>query len=237
MNKELFNTIQKEAKVLHEEILEVCKLDAHINEWYKGCQIYFSPIVEYPDVMFLGINPGQGFSKNDSEHKRVEKFEPLEMNEYLQHSYTLADSWKRIFRDDLNKDAALINSFKTNMFFWATKGETELNKFLGALNRYNDKLGDRCVFQARKWIKTMITELSPGVLIVEGKSALDNLIKCFTNNELEMFDYDVKHRGYLKINEGEGCYIYCVERIYSNLKNEDGVVEFLQEMIEEGAIK
>lgn len=227
MSKEVFEQIQNEVKDVHKEILSICEKNQRIKELYKGCQIYFSPIPKLPvDVMFLGINPGQGFY-NHNNNQLVEKFEPLEKHEYIEHSYTLADSWRDIFEKDLNRIDLLENSFKTNFYFWATKGEPELKAFLGELNKVREKLGDEIVFKSVKWVKSLILELSPRVLIVEGKFAFQQLKRCFSNEELKMFD---ENSGYIK--KDLDCYFFCTTRCYSNMTNVDNVVEFLQEKID-----
>ena len=230
MSKEIFDQIQKEAKDIHNEILSICEKNEKIKELYKGCQIYFSPISNIPvDVMFLGINPGQGFYSHNN-NQLVEKYEPLEKHEYIEHSYTLADSWREIFEKDLNRIDLLENSFKTNFYFWATKGEKELESFLGELNKVKEKFGDKIVFKSVNWIKSLILELSPRVLIVEGKFAFKELKRCFSNKELEMYN---EYEGYIN---GLDCYVFCTTRCYSNMKNTDNVIEFLQGQIEQGLI-
>jgi len=72
----MFENLQKEVIEVNEKILSLCEQNPKIKELYKGCQIYFSPLIKNPDLMLIGINPGSGFYK--ANRTIVQKFEPLE---------------------------------------------------------------------------------------------------------------------------------------------------------------
>lgn len=63
MNKEI-KEMQEEVVLLGKQIEDICKSDPEVDNLYLGTQIYYSPLKEKMEIMFIGINPGPGRSKD-----------------------------------------------------------------------------------------------------------------------------------------------------------------------------
>jgi hypothetical protein len=61
----MFENLICEVKGLNERILDECKKNDKIENLYRGCQIFFSPVKEKHEVMLIGINPGPGYYNSE----------------------------------------------------------------------------------------------------------------------------------------------------------------------------
>lgn len=58
-----FSEISGEAMLLHQQIPDAAIYNPNIKELYKGCQLFFSPLIEKPEYLLIGFNPGGGYQK------------------------------------------------------------------------------------------------------------------------------------------------------------------------------
>lgn len=82
MNTTELDEIVKEADEWHSKLEGLYKTDDNVNKLYRGIDIWFSPIIERPEIMFLGINPGAGYFKNNN-NTLVHRIQPREKPEYV----------------------------------------------------------------------------------------------------------------------------------------------------------
>jgi hypothetical protein len=143
---------------------------------YKGIQLYFSPLNK-SDILFIGINPGIGYFKYKNEN--VKRFKPLEKFEYNSQKYYLATQTKKIFKD-LNLGVVFSKSIKINHFPYATATENDLHKLLE-----RHKSTHNLFSIAKKFVENTIVEVSPKLIICEGKSSFDRLKKYFGSDPIE----------------------------------------------------
>ena len=133
---------------------------------YKGIQLYLSPL-QKADILFIGINPGAGYF--NYENKKVKRFNPLKNFEYVGQKYYLATQTKKVFYQmKLEKD--FINAVKINHFPFATRDVNDLN-FL--LEKYDENL--KLYYLSKEFVLSTIKQVSPRLIICEGKSSFDRL--------------------------------------------------------------
>jgi hypothetical protein len=167
MNKTLSN-LQREVRALHAEILAECGRNSALKEIYKGCQIYYNKLYPQQDIMLLGINPGGGFWR--ANRQLAERFEPI-----VDENFDLAVEVKSVFQE-LGKPGLYEKSFRTNCYFFATDSESKLKQFLQLLPK---QLRAELDIKSRQWIKIMVTQASPKIIICEGISAYHRLLSAF----------------------------------------------------------
>ena len=162
----MFESLQKEVIEVNEKILSLCEQNSKLKELYKGCQIYFSPLVKNPDLMLIGINPGSGFYKANK-NQIVQKFEPLEKYE---EGYDLAQEVKcGVFRH-FGREDIFNSTFKTNVYFFATDNVDRLKCLLKLFPEdFRIEVKEKSI----KWLKEFITLISPKLILCEGHTAFD----------------------------------------------------------------
>jgi len=208
----MFEDLISEVKEMHERILAECEKNDEISKLYKGCQIFFSP-VEKHEVMLIGINPGSGYSR--SEEERVEIFEPLSEHEYFKYDYALAHHVKDIFTR-ANKIEKLKDSIKTNLFFWATYGEDSFGEFLTKIS--DPQLRDDIYETSKKWIREIVEQVTPQIIICEGTGNAYNNLKdrVFKGKFIE----EEVGSGRIKIGKIGNINVLAFKRSRSNVANE-----------------
>jgi hypothetical protein len=178
MNERLVK-MQDGVKALHDKILDESHKNQVVNDLYGGCEIYFSPFIENPDVMLLGINPGSGF-KNENGIP-VASFVPPE-----QHGKTnLIGDLEGCFNRLGNKNI-INNTFVTNVYFFSTYGTESFNQFLAALPK---DLKDELIDNSKIWVKELIIISSPKIIVCAGSAAFD----CLRNHKSEMITIQNKY--------------------------------------------
>lgn len=211
-----YNTIRDELKQLIEEIESNQIIFGKIEKYYKGVQILYSNIVHKPQIMLIGINPGDGYYKQKGE--RVRKFEPEKKLEYSYdcYKYPLARNTKKLY-ELAGCSEYLANSVKSNCFFFATNTEKELYQMLSYLKEF------KLYKKSDLWINKLIDIVEPEIIICEGKSAFDRVVKikdCKPVNN--------KHYCYAKYNNIE---IIGYRRIRSSIRYINEVAKILKEKV------
>jgi uracil-DNA glycosylase len=163
----MLTTLQNEVKAINDKIIALCEQNPELKALYKGCQIYFSPLVKNPDLMLIGINPGSGYFKNNG--KPVQKFEPVD--NYNEGGILFEEFKYGIFRK-LNKETVFESSFITNAYFFATDTKNDLEVFLKLLP---EDFRIEVKQQSVKWLKQIVSNVSPKLILCEGHTAFDYL--------------------------------------------------------------
>lgn len=227
MKKE-FENIEIEARGFIDRVIKVVNADNRLKELYRGAQVYFSPIREKPEIMFLGINPGAGYYNNNN-NTPVYKFDPPKEIEYLAEYYSLADEWKYVFGEKcLKYNDGLKYALKTNCFYIATKTGRNLDKFIRISREH---LNNEIVEKSRDWTKRMIKAVSPKILICEGFSSF-NWLKRFYGDELSIREKESEEAGACcKCARLAGIVVLGFARVYSRFKNIDVVIDKIDEYL------
>jgi len=226
MDLSLLSKLEKEAREIDSKLSILYEKDEEIRKLYRGTSLWFSSIVENPDVMFLGINPGSGFFNNNNK-TLCHFYEPLKIMEYVDNSqsYQLKWEWNYIFGEKgLNRLDVLANSVKTNFCYLATEDKAALKKLF---TQIRGKLGIAPYEVFGNWTRQVVQQINPKLLICEGKESLCFLKDwSFKNEYIEdssFEDISKGHIGNIKILQ--------VSRTYSTLKNTDGIIAEIGKMI------
>lgn len=183
-------TIGQEVKEFADRLIQRANEDEELGKLYKGTQIFFSPVVKNPQILFLGINPGSGYFNGT--HKPVYKFEPQEKMEYVSEEFNLSDDWKYVFGhswykdnpDSLQRPDILENACKINCFFFATNNSRDLKKLIKLSQKY---FGNELFVKSKDWTRRIVRFLEPQIIICEGKQAFV-YFENFFRPELEIID-------------------------------------------------
>ena len=208
-----YQEIKTEIETFVNDFNENENLSKKIDKYYKGTQVFFTPLVKNPTYMFIGINPGLGFSK--SEKRNVKRFSPLEKSEYSWGEYALARETRKLFELANISKSEIDDSVKSNCFFFATKNEKELYALLSNLKQ------NKVYTKSEKWIDRIAQIVSPKIIICEGKSAFDR----FTKNK----DCKIEIIDKVLYTKYENTHIIGYKRIFSNIRDINKVAKLLKE--------
>ena len=219
MNKTIISNLTLQAKDIDKKLNELYKTDAEIQTLYRGTSLWYSPIVDNPEVMFLGINPGAGFYNNNN-HQLCHFFEPLKIMEYVDEtqSYQLKWEWNYVFGEKgLNRLDVLARSVKTNFCYLATEDEAALKKLF---TQIRGKLNIAPYEVFGNWTRQVVQQIHPKLLICEGKDALEFLRNWSFKNEYK----EIENAANLRKGQIGDIKVLQVSRTYSTLKNADGII-------------
>ncbi len=226
MNKTIISNLTLQAKDIDKKLNELYKTDVEIQALYRGTSLWYSPIVENPEVMFLGINPGAGFYNNNN-HQLCHFFEPLKIMEYTdpKQDYQLKWEWMYVFGEKgLNRLDVLSKSVKTNFCYLATEDEAALKKLF---TQIRGKLNIAPYEIFGNWTRQIIQQINPKLLICEGKDALEFLKTWSFKNEYK----DEAPVNGLKKGTIGNIKVLQVSRTYSTLKNADSIISEIGKLI------
>lgn len=196
---------------------------------YGGFYIWDSKYIENPEIMFIGINPGNG-NPNNSGEVNVEPQEQMSYMEFLDgenNSYTLARETVDVFRmagysEQEVRELLNEKSVKTNLFYLITSTQKDIEKCINQLPEYSyaDYGKKSC-----EWTSRLIGIMNPRIIICEGKRVFDIVTDCDEIVELK-WENDC---GFC-ITEGRRI-IIGYSRLYSNIKNKQAVVELIKRFV------
>ena len=173
--------MEHEVEALASRIEAIATSYPAVKKCYKGTQIYFSELFYRPGIMFLGINPGQGYWKHN--HEIVKKYQPLDYNEYYDFyecggysGYQLAKDWVYIFEKGLCRLDLLKTSVKSNCYFFATKNIDELHQLKKNLTGI---IPEDLEEKSRQWNTVLLESIHPSILICEGITVQNKLIEWY----------------------------------------------------------
>ena len=220
--------MENEVEDFANEIENISSYNSDVEEYYKGTQIYFSGLVCNPGIMFLGINPGQGYWKQNNEI--VRRYEPLDYNEYYDFyycggysGYQLAKDWVDIFENRVCRLDLLKHSVKSNCYFFATKNTSDLNQLKNELDGITDYDLEE---KSKEWNRTLLDYIQPYILICEGYGVRDKLYEWYPD-EFEMYD---EYTGKLSLDNGD-IDVLVIKRTYSNIQDKASVSNELSDLI------
>lgn len=227
MEKIILEKLKNEAKSLDSKLTSLYSTDEEIRNLFRGTSLWYSPIVENPDVMFLGINPGAGFYNNNN-NQLCHFFEPLKIMEYVDdsQSYQLKWEWNYVFGEKgLNRKDVLEKSVKTNFCYLATENEAALKKLFTQIRGKLD-IAPYEIFG--NWTRQVIKQIKPKLLICEGKDALEFLKDWSFKNEYK----EIESAADLRKGQIGDIKVLQVSRTYSTLKKADGIIKEIRKIIE-----
>lgn len=162
----------------NEQLNEQLKNNENAKDQYYGFEVIDGKIIENPEILFVGINPGKG---NGEPHYEV-KFES-ERCSYIDpfdegYTYPLAEFSICILRKlGLEDDDKIIEYLetkcvKTNLYHIITKGTKDIKPVLDTINSdraYRDKCNEFCI--------DLIKAIKPKIIIFEGKGVYNSIVE------------------------------------------------------------
>jgi len=226
-----FNQLKNEVLTVHQIIKKIAKDNKELKDIFCGTDILYSPLncSENPKILLLGYNPGCGYFNENNEI--IEDLEEGEKFEYIDGEYILANEFRELLKH-CNQYELMEHIIKSNVYYFGTPSMDAFNKFMSILNAneefqdvakriLNRESGNYLNNLAKRWTKFLIEDIvKPDLIICEGKSTFENLLKQFIISDAYGF----------KINFPLDKIIY-YERIYSNIKNKDEFCEKLNSLI------
>jgi len=176
-----FKQLSREVQQVKDVIKGKAETDNRINEIYKGTMILYSNLIDNPDFMFIGINPGAGYyNETNNIEKRID-FRPINEFEYVTSEgenwdYSLAKETRDVFKKSkyYNKFS---RSVKTNVIFTSTHNIVDYEKLYSLLiEEYEINMYQ----YAKKWIIELIGMVKPKVIICEGAKAFNFLSEWYS---------------------------------------------------------
>lgn len=222
MDNSIFENIEKEADEFNKKLLELYDTDEVIKKLYRGIRIWYSPIIENPQIMFLGINPGAGYYSNTG--KPENDLKPMKKMIYAdpEHDFCLKWEWDYVFGEQgLNRRDLLESSVKSNFCYFITESSKDLIAFL---KQFEIKLGISPYKLCGNWTNQLVKNIKPKILICEGKDAFDLLKNWSFRNEIKI-DEEIQG-GYL-----DDITVLYFKRTYSNLKDKEKIIQTLSNYI------
>ena len=196
---------------------------------YNGFHVWYSKFIEEPEIMFIGINPGNG-NPNNSGGIEVKPSYQMSYLEYLDGenpTYTIARDTIKAFTkagytEEEIRDLLNNKSVKTNFHYIITNKQGDISKCLNALGkgRFTEYWG-----QSFNWTGKLLGILKPKVIICEGKGIFKEMAENMIGNENAVWENDC---GYFQ--EGETTFLG-YGRVFSNIKNIDAFSELIREYI------
>ena len=228
MNTTELDEIAKEADEWHSKLEGLYKTDDNVNKLYRGIDIWFSPIIERPEIMFLGINQGVGYYKNNN-NTLVHRIQPREKPEYVDDEvfYILKRDWEYVFRDKencLNRRDLLEKSVKSNFCYFATENTKSMEKLF---TQMSCKFGISPYKLCGDWTYRMIKSINPKILICEGKKAFDLL--CRWSFPDEFIKYEITQS--VKRGHIDSIKVIQVTRFFSTLRDAGEIVKQIQKSL------
>ena len=159
------NNIRTEVENLFESIFAEIELNTEAQRLYNGWQVWFSKIIDNPEILFIGNNPNN--VQNDPD------FDPHENFDYItdERNWELKDSTIELFKDkSLAKYFDSEKCVKTNYYYIGTSSARNLEKLRGELEK--SEKGKILVRdfnrKSKEWTTQIIKKLNPKIIICEG---------------------------------------------------------------------
>ena len=212
-----YKDIANDVAIFRDQLLESIKDKPIEKILFKGIQIYFSPLVSNPTILFMGINPGAGyFNYND---KLVDRLSPLDKHEYLEddYKYTLKNNAIKLL-ELANASYLLEKSVKSNYYYVATNKEADIYQLFAYLPEL--KFYEKSKF----WTSKIIELVNPKIILCEGVRVFDKICEIISCKKInsEFWNYA----------ESEKYYILGYKRRYSNMLYSDKVADQLRILLE-----
>lgn len=206
----------------------------HKNLYY-GFEVVDGKLIEHPDILFIGINPGRGneeYGRKIFETSRISYLDVYneDYREDYKNGYHLAEKTIRFFHkagwdDHRIKEVFSERAVKTNFFHLATLNRTDLEKVLKDVNRSKEYFSKSAEFSIQ-----LINILKSKVIILEGKTVFDFIVEeCYEEKVWNDKDF-----GYF-FDEPNQSHILGYNRNISN-ENREYFVKKLKEVLEKDSV-
>jgi len=209
-----------EVKDVNKKIIKTCEDNKQLKDTYRGYQIFLGTISFNPNVMYIGINPGDGFFMKYG--KLLERSEPFKEQDTKNELWRLIQyCLTKIGRKEYLDDIVLIN-----YYFFSTSNLKKLHLFFKLLPK---ELRKEILEKSDLWIKTLITEISPKYIICGGSYTLGKLKRLY-KYEYESLPEKNKNNLVGKLNNII-VFTYKRHRRIRNMKDREEFIKYLEKYI------
>lgn len=224
IQEEYENQIGVEVEALAKDISEALLKDESVRSFYHGWRVMFSPMFKNPDILIIGINPGNGQSGVEDWSFWPED----ELFEYINtgYNFALARETKEVFERAGLSSTLEKSTVKTNYFYLSTTKEADLyiiTDYLKSIATNNDSLRETFFAKSAHWTKKFIDITNPRIILCEGKSAYNNVTDLFP----EYGEYDWQNDCGYTIVPKDNIVIIGYGRRYSGIKNKEALTNLL----------
>lgn len=190
---ESISTWKIEVKDYNESLQNLLDNKSSKKDLYYGFEVIDGQLIEKPTILFIGINPGIGSGKYNRDIFETEQISYLDIfnedyREDYPDKYYLAEKTIAFFAD-IGWEEKKIQKFfgnkvvKTNFYHLATKDVKALSAVLRDIDHK-----DKYFAKSAEFSISLIKVLRPKVVILEGKTVFQNIVKeCY---ELDNWDND-----------------------------------------------
>ena len=205
------------------------------KDLYYGFEVIDGKLIENPEILFIGINPGRGNEERDrnvfatDNISYLDKYDDAYRVDYPKR-YHLAEKTIKFFElagwnDAKIKEVFSVKVVKTNFYHLATLNRTDLEKVLQDVNRSKEYFSKSAEFSIK-----LINILKPKVIILEGKTVFDFIVEeCYEEKVWNDKDF-----GYF-FDQPNQSHILGYNRNISN-ENREYFVKKLKEVLEEDRV-
>lgn len=227
------NTIEEWKKEVT-EYLEKINIQLQKSEdsknLYYGFEVIDGQLKMNPEILFIGINPGKGNSVRHYEIKleteRISYLDGFDGN----YKYTLAKETIEIFKLVVDNEDEIISKFekdcvKTNFYHISTDDDKDIKKCFDKSDMKFGEYWNKCL----EFNLKLITILKPRIVVFEGKSIYDEIIK--DTYEIKDSWNNLLDFGYY-FSEKENIHFLGYKRIFSNITtNKEIIAEKLKSIL------
>lgn len=182
------NEWKSKVNEFNSELSKKLELDSNKKDLYYGFEVFDGRIIEQPKILFIGINPGKGNGRKNRNIFDTEKISYLDIynidyKDDYENGYHLAEKTIKFFKQIDWEDKKIKNCFeqdvmKTNFYHLATEDISDLKSVLKDIDYKEEYFKKSAEFSIQ-----LINILKPKILILEGKSVFDNIVKeCYEKN-------------------------------------------------------
>ncbi|MDQ2720669.1 MAG: hypothetical protein M3Z26_13050 [Bacteroidota bacterium] len=219
--------MKPEIKSFHDEMMEKLNTNEEMKKVYWGWKVWFSQIIDEPEILFIGINP-----RDEGGELTLDPDGELQYINDENIKWPLNRDTRQVFKEVLEKEnlVDLANCIKTNYYYLATESPKDIETIADFLGRKNDKsaLGDRFFENSKKWTRQILEIIKPKLIVCEGKSAFDLLIQHPLESKKIIREEDV----YYYYNEILKTNILYYKRLKGGgILNKDLLIEKLREVL------
>jgi hypothetical protein len=220
---------EDEVSIYLETINKKLQENNNSKELYYGFEVIDGKLIENPEILFIGINPGFG---NEERHYQVKlNSERISYLDYFDdyYNYALARETVKLFElAGFNEEEIIYKlenkCVKTNLYHIITRQSNEIKKCIN-----NSELSyDDYYRESTKFCISLIKTLKPKIVILEGKEVFDTIIvDCYEKND--NWDKELNFGYYF--SETENIHFIGYKRKFSNILHKKNVSQKLKQII------
>ena len=203
-----YENLKTEVQYINKKIREELPLNNIARDLYKGVHILMSNIPRDAQILFLGINPGDGYFKGTGEI--VKKYSPSNKNSILEVPCQYSDSIYNLF-EVIESEHLIRKSAISNLSYISTENVKDLKNFRKSLP---ESLLGKLLEYEQRWTEELIRIINPKMIFLVGFQAF-NEFSSYSNLKY------VKEHDSWKTGLYNNIPVIACKRIYSTILNVD----------------